>query len=176
MQNPKNWAEKSRTSHTCESGRRHLAKLSPVRHGKAPELGKAVPLCKIGNGGRRVGIPQRAAHLLQSPQQQIPAGADPEKLGAARLQGSLPHADQLADFGHTPRPAGVFCHGLLEPEHDMRVMPLGRPAVERLGGGQTGDQCLDQILLNRSRDLGVRQDLGSCLGQPACLRMQTLQA
>jgi hypothetical protein len=128
------------------------------------------------HGGRRVGIPQRAAHLLQSPQQQIPAGADPEKLGAARLQGSLPHADQLADFGHTPRPAGVFCHGLLEPEHDMRVMPLGRPAVERLGGGQTGDQCLDQILLNRSRDLGVRQDLGSCLGQPACLRMQTLQA
>jgi len=43
---------------------------------------------------------------------------------------------------------------LLEPHHDLRVMPSGGPIIPGLGG-ETRDQRVNEALFYGSRDLGV---------------------
>jgi hypothetical protein len=44
------------------------------------------------------------------------------------------------------------------------------------GGCQTGNEHLDQTLLDRWRDLGMRQHFGLCLGEATDARVQAAQA
>src|SRR5436309_11139727 len=55
-------------------------------------------------------------------------------------------------------------------------MASGEPVGPGASGSQTGDQRVDQILLDRPRDLRMRQDLGLCLGEATDLPVQAPQA
>jgi len=50
------------------------------------------------------------------------------------------------------------------------------PSARTLARVKTGDQRLDQILLDGARDLRMRQESGLCLGEAADLRLQAPQA
>ena len=124
----------------------------------------------------RIGIAQDAADFLQPTQQHILGWAHADKFGAARPKGPVAHPDQLAQLRHAQRPPGMFRQGLLEPNHDPGMMPVGVPCSSGAGRRQTVDQRMDQTLFEGPRDLGMRQHLGFCLGEPTDLRVQASQA
>jgi len=70
----------------------------------------------------------------------------------------------------------MFRQDLFEPDHDPGMMAPGVAPGPAAGGRQTGDQRLDQTLFHGLRDLGMRQDLGLCLGDATDLREQAPQA
>jgi hypothetical protein len=46
-------------------------------------------------------------------------------------------------------------------------MAFGRPFLVPLGPDKAGDERVNQVLFEGACDLGMRQDLGLCPGQPA---------
>ena len=154
-----------------------LAKGCAVCPGKPARLGEAVKAGKLGNISLiGIGIARRSANCLQPAQQDISGGADTQKLDAIRPQGPVADANPLAQLWHAGHPAEMLRQYLFEPDHDQGLMTFGGTFLVDLGPDQADDQRVDQVVFDRSCDLGMRQDFRLGLGQAAGLRVQAPQA
>jgi hypothetical protein len=70
----------------------------------------------------------------------------------------------------------MFRQDLLEPDHYTGMMARREAVRPSADGSQTGDQRVDQFLLNGPRDLRMRQHFGIRLGEATDLGMQASQA
>jgi len=59
------------------------------------------------------------------------------------------------------------CEDIFEAGHDLGVTSTGSPAHPGAGGGQAVDQSMEQILLQRPRNLPIRDHVGLGLGKTA---------
>src|SRR5215813_2084367 len=85
------------------------------------------------------------------------------------------YSGQRAQFGYAQKPAQPFGEHIFEPDEDsLLILPRGPVALDP-SGSEAGHQCVDDPLLQASRDLGVPQDLRSGLSEPAGLRKEAQQ-
>jgi hypothetical protein len=68
------------------------------------------------------------------------------------------------------------CQRLLEPNHDIGVMPLRFQIAVRTTVREAVDKRVEQVLLERSRDFRIPDQLTSCLSETTGLRMKPQQA
>src|SRR5215475_4866158 len=138
------------------------------------EAAKVRELVTLGNLRytccRRVSTLQRRTYHVESPQPNIAAGAHAQELHATCLQGPLRHANNIAKCRYARPSIDMSCQCVLEAEHDLGMMSLGRQGAVGVVGRQASHKRVDQLLLKRSRRLMLCNNLGFRLGDAAGTR------
>src|SRR5215475_2044089 len=154
-----------------QRGRWHFPEDLPVIGCKPSKVHEHITLSNLRNSCcRRISTPQCCAYHVESPQPKIAAWAHAQELHATRLQGPLRHANSGAKGRYARLSIDTRCQCVLETEHDLGMMSLGRQGAVGVVGRQASHKRVDQLLLKRSRRLMLCNNLGFRLGDAAGTR------
>jgi len=126
---------------------------------------------------RRIGKSQRRTSLVQSLQQQISRRAYAQEFCATHPERSLRHADLRTKLGQAEPLLNMFFQRFLEADHDGGVMVSRLGIVVRLIGGEAiMDDRVKELLFQRLRHLGARDQRLAGIGELAGLFEKTVES
>ena len=156
-----------------QRSRGQFAKGHPVVGCEAPELGEtAVDGDSLDVGCAELRVPQRTAGHPEATEATIAGWRNPNELDATIMQGSRQNLERGAQVRQAPCGFWIGLQLLLEADHDVGMPTPGARIGGCLVARQAVHHCFDHLLLERSNDLWMVDDIWARLDQTGCLGVE----